>query len=106
VVDKPPEKWWKAPPEFTDMVERNREAFKAQFGSFEDAVIERYWLGTSEDGRFLAFQFHRPDGTIHRFAMPGHWAHQFVTEIAAATDEMGGRQLAVALTAVPAKGQA
>lgn len=105
MVDKP-EKWWKAPPEFTHLVERNRNDFKAQFGSFEDALVESYWLGTSEDGRYLAFQFGRPDGTIHRFAMPSPWVPQFVTQLAGSTDEMGERQLAMALTVAEAKGQA
>jgi len=36
--------WWKAPPEFSGLVEQNRAEFKAQFGSFPDALIKRYWL--------------------------------------------------------------
>ncbi|TGP27361.1 hypothetical protein EN875_034030 [Mesorhizobium sp. M2D.F.Ca.ET.232.01.1.1] len=97
---------WKAPPEFAEMVERNRAAFKGQFGSFDDALIDRYWLGTSEDGSCVAFQFYRPDGTIHRFALPPEMVPQFVIEFAGATDEMNDRRLAVGLAAAQPKGEA
>lgn len=89
-----PEKWWKAPPEFAENVERNRKEFKSQFGSFEAVAFDAYWLGTSEDGQYLAFQFHRPDGTIHRFALPWQMVDQFFTDIAGSIDEMGERQFA------------
>jgi hypothetical protein len=87
-------------------VERNRQEFKAQFGSFEEVAFDHYWLGTSEDGAYLAFQFQRPDGSIHRFALPNQLVRQFFTEFAGSSDEMGERQVAAALAAVPAKGQA
>jgi len=99
-------KWWKAPPEFTDLVERNREASKPQFGSFEEVAFHRYWLGCSEDGAYLAFQFHRPDGSIHRFALPNELVRQFFIEFAGSSDEIGERHLAAAFAKVPAKGQA
>src|SRR5258708_282335 len=99
-------KWWEAPPELAHLVERNREAFKAQFESFDDVAIDRYWLGTSEDGKYLAFQFYRPDGSIHRFTMPDAWVQQFVTEVAGAIDEMGELQLATAFAKAETKGQA
>ncbi|GLQ78086.1 hypothetical protein GCM10007881_16020 [Mesorhizobium huakuii] len=105
MVDKI-EKWWKAPPEFEHLVEQNRANFKAQFGSFPDALIKRYWLGTSDDGAYLAFQFYRPDGTIQRFTMCREWVSDFVIQLAGATDDMNERALAAGLAAVPAKGQA
>ncbi|MEI9403561.1 hypothetical protein [Mesorhizobium argentiipisi] len=92
--EKHPGKWWKSPPELAPVVEKNRAEFKAQFGSFEDVEFVSYWLGTSEDGKYLAFQFHRPDGSIHRFALPGHRVELFFTDLAASIDEMGERQLA------------
>jgi len=89
-----PPKWWKAPPELADVVEKNRAEFKHQFGSFEDVEFVSYWLGTSEDGKYLAFQFYRADGSIHRFALPGRRVELFFTDLAASIDEMGARQLA------------
>ncbi|BAV45841.1 Uncharacterized protein MLTONO_0938 [Mesorhizobium loti] len=100
------DKFWEAPPELAPMVEQNRNAFKAQFGSFEEVAFDRYWLGTSEDGAYLAFQFHRPDGSIHRFALPNHMVRQFFIEFAGSSDEMGERQLAAAFAKVEPKGQA
>ncbi len=100
------EKWWKAPPEFAQAVEQNRANFKAQFGSFEDVLIKLYWLGTSDDGAYLAFQFHRPDGSIHRFTMCREWVSDFVIQFAGATDDMNERALAAGVAVVPAKGQA
>jgi len=100
------EKFWKAPPEFAPMVEQNRSAFKAQFGSFEEVAFDRYWLGTSEDGAYLAFQFQRPDGSVHRFALPNEMVQQFFIEFAGASDEMGDRHLATIFAKVQPKGQA
>ncbi|OHV87915.1 hypothetical protein [Mesorhizobium sp. ORS 3428] len=100
------EKWWKAPPEFADQVERNRADFKAQFGSFEGAEIRSYWLGTSEDGAWLAFQFHMPDGSVHKFTLRADWVPQFVTQLAGATDEMNERRIATALVAAEPQGEA
>ncbi|TGP50419.1 hypothetical protein EN873_24960 [bacterium M00.F.Ca.ET.230.01.1.1] len=100
------DKWWKAPPEFAQMVERNRADFKAQFGSFEDAEIRSYWLGTSEDGAWLAFQFVMPDGSVHKFTFRTDWVPQFITQLAGATDEMNDRRLAVGLAAAEPKGEA
>lgn len=97
---------WNAPPEVAAMVERNRADFKAQFGDFRAAEVNTYWLGTSEDGAWLAFQFHRPDGSIHRFAMSSQRVEQFIIELAGATDEMNARRLAAAMRAMPTKGQA
>ncbi|TGS95273.1 hypothetical protein EN814_16350 [Mesorhizobium sp. M2D.F.Ca.ET.171.01.1.1] len=97
---------WKAPPEFAEMVERNRADFKAQFGSFAEAEIDRYWLGTPEDGNHLAFQFYRPDGTVHRFALPASMLPQFIIELAGASDEMNTRRLAIGLAAAQPKGEA
>ncbi|UVK47570.1 hypothetical protein BPNPMPFG_003357 [Mesorhizobium sp. AR07] len=88
------------------MVERNQREFKAQFGSFEDAEIDIFWLGTSENGKFLAFQFYRPEGSIHRFALPSSRVSQFVTQLAGTTDEMNDRQVAAALAKAEPKGQA
>lgn len=96
----------KALAEFADRVERNRRHFKIQFGNFEEAEIETYWLGTSEDGAYLAFQFGRPDGSTHRFAMPSEWVQQFVYELAGATDDMNQRRVAAALIKVEPKGKA
>jgi hypothetical protein len=105
MVDKI-DKWWKMPAEFAPMVEQNRSAFKAQFGSFEAVAIDTYWLGTSEDGAYLAFQFHRPDGSIHRFALPNHLVRKFFIEFAGSSDEMGERQVAAAFAKAEPKGQA
>ena len=90
VVDRSAQKPWNAPPEFAATVERNRAEFKAQFGSFEEAEIGPYWLSTSEDGAWLAFQSHRPDGSIHRFALPASMVPQFIVELAGATDPVAG----------------
>ncbi|MER8845946.1 hypothetical protein [Mesorhizobium australicum] len=106
MVDNP-DKWWKAPPEFAHLVEQNRADFKAQFGSFPDALIKRYWLGTSDDGKYLAFQFHLPDGTIQRFTMCREWVSDFVIQFAGATDDMNERAaLAAGLATAEPKGQA
>ncbi|MGX9148353.1 hypothetical protein [Mesorhizobium sp. 128a] len=94
------------PPELAKQVERNREAFKAQFGAFEEAVIDRYWLGTSEDGAWLAFQFHRPDGTVQRFTLRAEWVLHFITELAGASDEMNERRLLAGLASAAPVGQA
>ncbi|MEW6630322.1 MAG: hypothetical protein AB1440_05590 [Pseudomonadota bacterium] len=100
-----PEKWWRPPPELAELVESSRRGFRAQFGSFEDA-ISGYAIGTSEDGEYLAFQFVRPDGSIHRFAIRSQWVPQFVTELAGAADDMNQRRVAAALTKVEPKGEA
>ncbi|WP_181176668.1 hypothetical protein [Mesorhizobium sp. B1-1-9] len=88
------------------MVEENRSAFKRQFGSFEEAAFDCFWLGTSEDGAYLAFQFYRPDGSIHRFALPASRVQRFFTEFAGSSDEMGERQIAAAFAKAEPKGQA
>ncbi|RWH32216.1 hypothetical protein [Mesorhizobium sp.] len=97
-----PEAWWRPPPEHEGRTEQNRLKFKAQFGSFEAVEFDSYWIGTSMDGKYLAFQFHRPDGSIHRFALPDTMAQQFLTEIMGTIEEMGKRQL----VAVEIKGEA
>ncbi|RUU11026.1 hypothetical protein EOD23_11560 [Mesorhizobium sp. USDA-HM6] len=94
--------WWRPPPEYEGMAAQNRLKFKAQFGSFEAVEFDSFWIGTSMDGKYLAFQFHRPDGSIHRFALPGRMVEQFFTEISGSIEEMGQRQFA----AIQIKGKA
>lgn len=108
MVDKsnPPEKWWKPPPELAEVVEASRRGFRAQFGDFGEAQISAYALGTSEDGEFLAFQFQRPDGSVHRFTLSASMLPQFITELAGATDDMNVRRIATALVAAEPRGQA
>ena len=91
-----PEAWWRptTPEEAADL-EKNQAEFKAQFGSFEAVEFGKYWLGASQDGQYLAFQFHRPDGSIHRFALHWQMVDVFWTQLAVAIDEMGQRQFAL-----------
>ncbi|MER9622695.1 hypothetical protein NKI98_14855 [Mesorhizobium sp. M0222] len=85
--------WWRPPPEHEGRAEQNRLKFKAQFGSFEAVEFDSYWLGTSMDGKHLAFQFQRPDGSTHRFALSDQMVEQFFAELAGSIEEMGQRQL-------------
>ncbi|ESX71161.1 hypothetical protein NKI89_07145 [Mesorhizobium sp. M0309] len=85
--------WWRPPPEHEGRAEQNRLKFKAQFGSFEAVEFDSYWLGTSMDGKHLAFQFQRPDGSTHKFALSDQMVEQFFAELAGSIEEMGQRQL-------------
>ncbi|WP_434723108.1 hypothetical protein [Mesorhizobium sp. RIZ17] len=93
------------PPELEALVEASRRGFRSQFGSF-DAALSAYALGTSEDGEYLAFQFQRPDGSVHRFTLSAPMLPQFITELAGATDDMNARRIATALVAAETRGQA
>ncbi|TPL75120.1 hypothetical protein [Mesorhizobium sp. B2-3-15] len=99
-------KSWPVPPEYAALVGDSRKGFRAQFGSFDEAQISAYALGTSEDGGHLAFQFIMPDGSVHRFTLRSEWVPQFVIELAGATDDMNERRVAAALVAAEPKGQA
>lgn len=92
MTDKP-EAWWRAPPEHVERVEKNRRDFMEQFGDFASQVADGYWLGCSPDGQYFGFQFNRPDGSVHRFALACGDMQQFFTEIAGALDYMGQRLL-------------
>lgn len=94
------------PPELADLIEGSRRGFRAQFGSFVEALVSAYAVGTSEDGSHLAFQFVMPDGSVHRFTLRAEWVPQFVIELAGATDDMNERRVAAAMRAMPTKGQA
>ncbi|MBZ9927761.1 hypothetical protein FJW04_21935 [Mesorhizobium sp. B2-7-3] len=89
-----PERWWAPPAEHVARVEQNRQDFMKQFGDFEAAACDGFWLGSSPDGQYLALQFDRPDGTIERIAI--HWQNvdSFFTELAGAIEYVGTRQLA------------
>lgn len=95
----------KPPPELEAIVEASRRGFRAQFGSFS-AALSAYALGTSEDGEYLAFQFQRPDGSVHRFTLTASMLPQFIVELAGATDDMNVRRIATALVAAEPRGQA
>ncbi|RJT36108.1 hypothetical protein D3227_20550 [Mesorhizobium waimense] len=69
-----------------------------QFGDFEAVAFDQYWIGTSPDGRWLGLQLHRPDGSIHRFALPCEMAQQFFTDVVGTIDFMGQLLLAKAET--------
>lgn len=84
-------KWWMpTDPADLNTLAENRAAFVAQFGSFEEVSFEAFWLGSSEDGRFLGLQLHRPDGSVHRFALPVLMTEIFLNEMVLAIDGLAG----------------
>ncbi|TPJ46846.1 hypothetical protein [Mesorhizobium sp. B2-7-1] len=94
------------PPELAEIIEASRKGFRAQFGSFDEALVSGYALGTSEDGGRLGFQIVMPDGSVHRFALRADWVPQFIIELAGATDDMNQHRLAAGLAAAEPRGQA
>ncbi|MER9840145.1 hypothetical protein NKJ59_02645 [Mesorhizobium australicum] len=94
MTDKP-EAWWRAPPEHEARVEENRQMFMQQFGDFEAASCDGFWLGCSPDGQYLGLQFTRADGSTERVAVYWGNVQAFFTELAGAMEYMAQRQFAL-----------
>lgn len=78
-------------------VELNRNAFKEQFGRFEDAEVDTFWLRTSQDGKHLASSSTGPTAQ----SIGSHYRAAGCQGLSPSLpDEMGERQIATDQRAV------